>query len=183
VLFDVLLKKMKTLIKVILISLSPLCNANEKAIESAKAHLEGSFGADYRTLDATYAPKVTLMPGHEFLKEEYGLAGAGGRAEGADVEADQLIKAMETAAAKQPARPADRVKALLDTLKYEVVKVAEGPVAIAPSDPVGTPDGKLHFQVKKGDVLLKVSPPKGDCLLLHLRKIDGIYRIVSEYLD
>lgn len=55
------------------------------------------------------------------------------------------------------------------------------------ADEEATKSAKTHleqlFKVKKGDVLLKVSPPKGDFLLLHLRQIDGSWRIVSEYLD
>jgi hypothetical protein len=174
---------MKTLIPTILILLSPLCSANEEAIESAKTHLNRSLHGNNKELATTYAPKVTLMPGHEFLKEEYGLVGDGGRAEGAEVERDKLIAAMETAAAGRPARPAERVDALLETLKYEVIEVEAGKVKVDPSDPVGTPDGKLHFEVKEGDVLLKVSPPKGDFIFLHLRKVDGNWLIVSEYLD
>ncbi len=173
---------MKTLIPAILILLSPLCSADEGAIESAKTHVNGSLKGNHKELAATYAPKVTLMPGHEYLKEEYGLVGVGGRAKGAEVERDKLIAAMETAAAGQPASPAKQVNALLETLKYEVIKVEEGKVEVSP-DPVGTPDVKFQFQVKKGDVLLKVSPPKGDFIFLHLRKIDGSWRIVSEYLD
>ena len=45
------------------------------------------------------------------------------------------------------------------------------------------PDGKLHFTVVKGDVVVKVSPPKGDFLLLHLRSTNGKWQVVSEYLD
>ena len=174
---------MKTLIKIILIFISPLCNADESSLESAKAHLEGNFGRDYRILHATYAPRVTLMPGHEFLKKEYGLSGEAGRAQSLEVKSAKLIAAMQKAEEGKPARPAERVAAMLETLKYEVINVDEGSVEVVPSDPVGTPDGKLHFQVKKGDILLKVSPPKGDFLILHLRKIEGTYRIVSEYLD
>jgi hypothetical protein len=72
---------------------------------------------------------------------------------------------------------------VLETLKYEVLKVKAGKVQVDPTDPVGTPDGKLHFEVKEGDVLLKVSPPKGDFLYLHLRKVNGTWLIVSEYID
>ena len=141
--------------------------------------LKGKHGE----LAATYAPKVTLMPGHEFLKAEYGMAGDGARTAGAEVERDKLIAAMEKAAEGKPASPAERVDSLLEKMKFEVIGTKEGNFGIAPSDPVGTPDGKLHFEVKKGDVLLKVSPPKGDFLLLQLRQTDGIWRIVSEYLD
>ena len=182
---------MKTLIPAILILLSPLCCADEGAIESAKTHLKGTLKGNYKGLAATYAPKVKLMPGHEFLKEDYGLVGAGARAEGAEVERDKLIAAMENEAAGRPARPAEpvdarhpeRVDGVLETLKYEVLKVKAGKVQVDPTDPVGTPDGKLHFEVKEGDVLLKVSPPKGDFLYLHLRKVNGTWLIVSEYID
>lgn len=174
---------MKKLIATMIVLLSPLCGADEGATKAAKAHLDSFLKGKHGELARTYAPKVALIPGHEFLKAEYGLAGDGTRAEGAEVGRDKLIAAMEKAAAGRPDRPAGRVDALLETMKYEVIEVAEGKVGIDPSDPVGTPDGKLHFEIKKGDVLLKVSPPKGDFLVFHLRRIDGSWRIVAEYLD
>ncbi len=74
-------------------------------------------------------------------------------------------------------------EAKLGELRYEPLEIAEGDFAADPADPVKTSDGRLHFAIKKGDVLLNVSPPKGDFVLLQLRKGDGGWQVVSEYLD
>ena len=168
------------------LTLAVLCqvgHADKGAIEVAKTHLDSNLKWNFKKLSETYAPKVTLMPGHEFLKEEYGLAGAGGRDKGGEIDRDKLIAAMKKASADRRERPQERIDKLLKSLTYEVIETKEGDFATEASDPVGTPDGKLHFAIKKGDVLLKVAPPKGDFLLFHLRKKDGAWSVVSEYLD
>ena len=53
-------------------------------------------------------------------------------------------------------------------------------------DLVKTPDGKLHFMIKDGDILFKVGPAKprkGDFLLFQLRPLGGSWKVVAEYLD
>ena len=174
---------MKTLPLLALVLLAPLCHADDAAIAIAKDHLKSTLTRDFKVLGKTYAPKVTLMPGHEFLKPEYGLAEAGDRSKAVELKRGKLIAAMKKDVAGQPARPLERVEEKLKTLRYEPLEIAEGDFATAPSDSVKTPDGKLHFAIKKGDVLLKVSPPRGDFVLLHLRKGDGGWQVVSEYLD
>ncbi|MGI9244009.1 MAG: hypothetical protein ACR2RV_24645 [Verrucomicrobiales bacterium] len=174
---------MKILLTFTLAILCQIGHADEGAIDVAKTHLDSNLKGDYKKLTKTYAPKINLMAGHEFLKEEYGLAGAGGRAKGGEVERGKLIEAMTKASADRPERPQERVEKMLKSLRYEVIEVQKGDFVTEASDPVGTPDGKLHFSIKKGDVLLKVSPPKGDFLLLHLRKKAGEWSVVSEYLD
>lgn len=175
---------MKTLLSILsFIAFVQFCSADEKAIATAKSHLSSNLKTDVEKLTKSYAPKIMLMPGHEFLKEEYGLAEPGGRATGLEVERGDLLAAMKKAADDRPERPADRIEKLLETLTYEVIETELGDFVTDSTDPVGTPDGKLHFAIKDGDVLLKVSPPKGDFLLLHLRKFDESWRIVSEYID
>jgi hypothetical protein len=178
-----LFKMMKTLLSLSLLLLAQLCHADEAAVNTARIHLSSYLKGDHTKLSETYAPKVALMPGHEFLKEEYGLNESGDRAKGAEVERDKLIAAMVKVSADRPARLPERIDEMLETLSYEPIKIEEGDFVTDSSDPVGTPDGKLHFSIKNGDVLLKVSPPKGDYLLLHLREKDGKWRVVSEYLD
>lgn len=174
---------MKTLIPAILNLLTSPCGADEGAIESAKTHISWVIKGNHKELATSYAPEVMLMPGHEFLKAEYGLVKEGGRATGAQVASDKLIAAMEKAAADRPAPPAERTDALLDSLTYEVIEAAASDAGLAPSDPVGTPDGNLHFQVEAGDVLLKAALPLGDFILLQMRQIDGTWRVLGEYLD
>lgn len=174
---------MKKIIATMTVLLSSLCSAQEEAAKIVQTHVDLFLKGKHEGLAATYAPKVTLMPGHECLKAEYGLAEDEARAKGAEVASEKIITAMKKASADRPAKPADKVDALVKSLKYEVLNPAEGNFVIAPSDPVGTPDGKLHFDVKKGDVLLKVLTPKGDFLLFQLRQLSGSWKIVSEYID
>ena len=157
--------------------------ANEKAIDASKTHLSTFLRADFKKLEDTYASKVVLMPGHEFLKIEYGLAATPGRKKMTEVERAKLIQAMLKAAEGRPARPADKIAAMMESLRFEVLKTTVGDLATQSSDPVGTPDSKLHFTIKEGDVLVKIAPPKGDFILLQVRQIDGAWRVVAEYLD
>lgn len=173
---------MKTLLLLCLLVL-PQFGLADEARRLAKTHVESMLKRDVEKIGTAYHSTVTLMAGHEFLKEEYGLVGAGARDTGAEVEGKKLIAAIKKEITNEPAPPADRVEKILTSLKYESLPVVEGDFATDPSDGVGTPDGKLHFEIEKGDVLMKVSPPKGDFILLHLRKKGGKWRVVSEYLD
>ncbi|MDB4713152.1 hypothetical protein OAF41_00180 [bacterium] len=155
----------------------------KSAIEVAKAHIQSNLTGEYKKLAETYAPRVMLMPGHEYLKERYGLAEAGARGKGAEVDRDKFIASMEKASGGRPALPKEHADRILGTLGYESVEVEEGDFATAASAPVGTPDGKLHFMIKKDDLLIKVAPPKGDFILLHLRREGDSWKVVSEYLD
>lgn len=157
--------------------------ADDKAVEASKSHLGNFLRADYKKLEDTYAPKVVLMPGHEFLKVEYGLTAEPGRMKAAEVERGKLTQAMSKAGEGRPARPADKIAALMESLTFEVLKTTVGDFAAGASDPVGTPDSKLHFTIKEGDVLVKAAPPKGDFILIQLRQEGGAWRVVAEYLD
>lgn len=160
-----------------------ICSANEQAMIAGKFHLESFLSSRIDALSNTYNSDVMLMPGHEFLKEGYGLAKSGARDSGQEVSRERLLDTMKKAAAARPERPAERVEKLMASLRNELVETREGEFSTEASDPVGTSDGKLHFSIEKGDVLLKISPPKGDFILLHLREIDGVWKVVSEYLD
>lgn len=157
--------------------------ADEQGIATAESHLGNLLRGDIPELSKSYAAKVLLMPGHEFLKTDYGLAKDGDRAIGLEVDRGKLVATMKQAAAERRKRPAERINKFLATVRYEVLKTKVGDFATDAADPVGTPDGKLHFTIEKGDLLLKVAPPKGDFLYLHLRKLDDEWRVVSEYLD
>ena len=39
-----------------------------------------------------YSDKVTLLPGHEYLKPEYGIAGEGGRGKAFEADRAQILK-------------------------------------------------------------------------------------------
>ena len=127
-----------------------------------------------------YAPVVQLMTGHELLKNRYGLAPAGARATGAEVAGTKLVEALsEVETDKSP----EKLNQLLESLRYEKVEAPVGKFITNSTDPVKTPDGKLHFVIQEGDVLLKISPPEGDFLLLQLRKAGGKWAVVAEYID
>lgn len=174
---------MKTLIAISLLLSTQLCHADEDAIKTANTHLSNLLKSDFEKLSETYTARIELMAGHEFLKDSHGIAEAGSRAKGAEVERGKLITAMKKATAERPARPAEQIAKMLEMLKFEPIETKEGDFAVAPADPVGTADGKLHFTIKKGDILVKVAPPKGDFLILHLRKIETAWKVVSEYID
>jgi hypothetical protein len=170
---------MKLLRILSLIALAQFSHANEEAIAAAKLHLGASLQGDRKVLVESYAPKISLKPGHEFLKKQYGLVGEGGRAEGAEVERDPLVAVIVKAVAARPVGKADRIDAMLKSLTYTAMTTEVGDFAADPSDP----GGKLHFAIKAGDVLLKAAPPKGDFVLFQLRKTDGKWQVVGEYLD
>lgn len=181
---------MKTLVTTAtaLLVLASTVLADDKAIESARSHLGNVLKADFKKLEESYAAEVTLMPGHEFLKPEYGLATAQGRSKATPVERKRLIDAMAKAAEGKPGRDPEKAAALMESLKFEALAVKAGDFVVGSSDPVGTPDSKLRFTIKEGDVLVKAAPPKGDFVLFQLRKDAGQWgdekwRVVAEYLD
>ena len=153
------------------------------AESSAKGYIKSFFFGDAEALSNTHSAKVYLMPGHEFLKEEYELAKEKDYNTGLEVSKEKLLAVMEKSFPKRKKMPEDKVLEMLNSLSFKVIETTAGDFATDPSDPVGTPDGKLHFQIKEGDALVKVSPPKGDFLLLHFRKEAEKWLVVSEYID
>jgi hypothetical protein len=157
--------------------------AEEASVQAARAHVKNLMSADPEGLKKSYAPEVVLMPGHEFLKPEYGLADAEKRKDAVTVANEALIAAIMKKTAGRPMPPQEKLEALLGGLRFETVEAKEGDLVLDPSDEVATPDGKLHFTIRKDDVVLKMAPPKGDFALLHLRKTNEQWLVVSEYLD
>jgi hypothetical protein len=151
--------------------------------DAARAHFRAVLELDGETLKETYASNIQLMPGHEFLKDGYGLTEPGGRARGARIERQKLIDVM----LRRPVDPAEAavIEKMLPTLKFEKLAVAAGEFVIVtdPTDPIQFPDGKLHFTIVKGDVLIKIAPPRGDFVLLQMREADGKWQVIAEYLD
>jgi len=150
---------------------------------AAQKHLRAFLTGDVKTLAKTYAPDVRLMPGHEMLKEEYGLAQAGARATGAAVARDKLVPAIGGVMTRTGGFSEETLDKLLKMMTYKPLKIKDGKVVTDSTDPVQTADGKLHFQTESGDVVLKIAPPEGDFLLLQLRQVDGAWMVVAEYID
>lgn len=168
---------MKTIIPALLILCACLCQAEQGPLNTAQLHIEGFLRCDSRLLAATYAPRVTLMPGHEFLKERYGIAGEEGRSKKLEVESERIIEALERVNKNRTADVGERIQKLLESLKYEQVEIEGGKLEL---------DGDEHevdVVIQEGDVFYKISPGESDFLLLHLRQIDGIWRVVSECID
>lgn len=163
--------------------ISHLCNADEGATKVAKFHITNLLKGDFEELSNSYSKDIQLMPGHEFLKKRYKLSKDGDRSKSITIPSHDLIASMIKSAEGRPKKLEEQIEALHKSLKYELVKTPAGDFAIEPADPVATPDKMLHFTIKKDDVLLKIGPPEGDYLLLHLREINGKWKVVSEYLD
>lgn len=157
--------------------------AGKAPVAAAKRHLRAFLRGDAETLKTSYAANVQLLPGHEMLKDEYGLAEAGARATGATVARDKLAASIAEVMAKIGGFSEETLDQILETMKYEPLPVTKGEVVTDASDPVQTADGKLHFTTEPGDILLKIAPPEGDFFLLQLRKIDGEWAVMAEYID
>ena len=147
------------------------------AIETAKIHVRSIIlhingGAPK---GVKYAPKVQLLPGHELVKDKFQLAPAGARAKGAVAARDKLIPAMAKVQVVRQ-KQLEKMEQLLKTLKYTPMKTKEWAFVI-------NADGKLHFTIKKGDILLKISPPRGNFMLLQMRLQKGNWAVVAEYID
>lgn|GEM_PF-1372191 len=174
---------MKPIFLLLTLAISTACYANQAAIATAKKHLNYFMRGNNKELAQTYSKEVTLKPGHEFLKEKYGLAGVDGRSKELTTPSKQLILAIKKAYAAKPARPEERINKMLNSVTYKILPTTKGDFIIPSSDPVGTPDGKLHFSILADDLMIKISPPKGDFILLQLRKKDDSWTVVAEYLD
>ena len=161
----------------------PIFEHRSQAKKHVKAILSKNLGDLYTTYDKT----VRLMPGHEFLKAEYGLSNQG-RNVASIVKRADLLNTMGDKINDRPKRGknavAQEAERRMKQLRFELLEIKEGDFVVAPSDKVGTPDGMLHFDVKKGDAIYKVTPPVGDFLLLQLRDTNkGYWRVVAEYWD
>jgi hypothetical protein len=166
-----------------LLGASSIRAAEEESVQAARAHVKNIMSADSEGLKKSYALEVVLMPGHEFLKPDYGLANDEERKDAVKVTNIALIAAILKKTADRPMPQQEKLDALLGALRFELVAAKEGDLVLEPSDEVATPDGKLHFTIRKDDVVLKMVPPKGDFAVLHLRKSDDRWMVVSEYLD
>lgn len=175
--------------KTLLLSIQILCaalpcvSANDAATPAAKAHLKHLFSGDTVELAKSYAGEVLLMPGHEFLKPEYGIATDAQRKKATQVKNTVLVAAIGKKIGGRPSPPVEKINEKLDALTFTTLDASAGDFTTEPTDSVATADGKLHFAVVKGDRIIKIAPPKGDFLLLQLRPIGDKWQVVAEYLD
>ena len=157
-------------------------------LDTVETHIKALITLDTEALAKTYADKVVLKPGHEFLKDRYGLAAKGERSRAKSVDRKTLLAAMAKQAKEtpRPSPPKDELKKLMEDLLIQSLAAKPGDFVTDSADPVDTPDRKLHFTIKDGDTFFKIQPPgeARDFILLQLRKgEDGTWRVVAEYLD
>jgi hypothetical protein len=153
------------------------------AIEAAKEHILAVLTGDLEGMGKSFAKSVILMPHHELLGKRHGFAGKDGRKVPTRVEGAKVAAAYKKHVGDP--KPVEQARAMLNQVKFTAIKAKVGDFAIAPPDaePLKSPDGKLHFQMKEGDALIKFQPPRGDFILFQLRAIGGTWRVVAEYWD
>ena len=155
----------------------------EGSIKFVRTFLEARFSKD-KDFSEFVAPKITLLPGHEYLKERYGVVGAGQRSTSKEVNRDDFVKVTNGLRAELTEKKAARLRELLSKCDYTLRSLKKGDNTVDPPDPVGTPDKKIHLLAEEGDALVFVRPkPKGDFLFFVVRKIEGKRKIVAEYVD
>ncbi len=156
------------------------------AVRFMKNHVTKVFQSRFDDLARNYGPRIRLMPGHELLKPEHALIrNANARHEGATVDSADLIAALKRSF-KEPIVEPELLGQVLDRYAFEILDTEAGDFSTPPADPVRTPDGKLHFMMREGDLLFKVGPAKprkGDFLLFQIRSVKGSWKLVAEYLD
>jgi len=149
-----------------------------------KMFLIAKFTGDGKALDGIYADKVLLLPGHEYLKAEYGINPSGDRSKPKMIAKKDLIE-LDAKLAEKLSK--DDSKKVIEFLKKSILTftIADGTgTKLDPPDPVGTPDGKLTLPTRKGDVIMKIQPkPKEDYLLYILRKDRNRWKVIADYTD
>jgi hypothetical protein len=89
-----------------------------------------------------------------------------------------LVAAISKKIGGRPSPPVEKINEKLEAMTFTALNVTPGDFTTDPTDPVATADGKLHFAVVKGDQIIKISPPKGDFLLLQLRSINWFLLLI-----
>ncbi|MEM7394374.1 MAG: hypothetical protein AAF492_18715 [Verrucomicrobiota bacterium] len=160
---------------------SPSDVAGEEVMKTVRVHLQAFLGRDAKTLQRTYGKRVALMPGHEFLKPEYGLVEPGGRNVGASVERKALVDAV----VKNPKQiPPEKMEKLLGKFQFKSMPAKPGDRLTDLADRARKHEGKQPFKIEKGDAVIKVSiPDHPDFLLFQLRRKGDAWTVVSEYID
>ncbi|MDB4670663.1 hypothetical protein OAF34_00885 [Pirellulaceae bacterium] len=157
--------------------------AEDPVIEAARSHIIAILQFDGEKLKNSYAERVELMPGHEFLAARYQLADEKPAGKSLIIAREKLITAMVQAKKRNGPIPAEMVKVFLEKSNFTVLPAEEGDFEIEPSKKSKTIDGKLHFKIRMGDRIIKVGPPNGDFALFQFRKTNKQWKVVSECLD
>jgi len=137
---------------------------DNEAIEAAKAHLRARLTSDRKMLSKSYAAKVRLLRKGDLLDREKVIDAALKQfAGGGDV-------------------PDEAIRQFLDRLDFESLQITEGEFVTEPSAAIATKDGRLHFQIEKGDAVVKIIQ-EPSAWFLQFRKANGEWTVVAEYTD
>ena len=178
-------KNMKLIITFLsLLIITTFAHADDTAVKHCKKHLVAIFSCDLENLKTTYGEKIHLVPGHDFANPEHKLNDKDPSKAGLTVTRDELLKVIKAQVGNRKPPSKDIIEKELSDVEYMLLSNKAGRFIAEPSDPIETADGKLHFELKEGDLLYKAqSPSMSDFLLFQLRKVNNKWVIVSEYFD
>lgn len=153
--------------------------SKELAKETATIHYRSLLEGRIQDMEATYAPQVTLLPGHGF--PEQGLAGAKDKNEAVTVERSALLKAIDAFYKGRPFLTPEQADGYLKRAAVEVLETKAGDPSGKPQVVAQARDGKpLAFTIKEGDVLVKIGNPTGHFTVFQMRSIASECRVVAE---
>lgn len=150
-------------------------SVDPKCKELGKAYVLAKFGGPKDTLESSLAEEIILLPGHEYLKKDYGINPSGDRSKQMKVSREKLIDLDQTGWEALPDSKKQKIPDMLQKSVYTFV-VASGELAEA--------GGRMKLPTRSGDVVMKVQPkPTGDFLLYVLQRLDGQWKVVMDYTD
>ncbi|GEM_PF-5971784 len=153
--------------------------ANPEAEKAAKDHLGCLIMADLPKLGESYAEMVLLMPGHDFMPKHMRPQGPGPRM-AVPVPKAALMQGYQEKFARRPPVPPERRDEFMKMLRFKTLPTVPGPHVIQADR-----QGELfNFPIEAGDSLIEVTAEgRGESQYLHLRKIEGSWKVVSERLE
>jgi hypothetical protein len=140
-------------------------------VQRAKEYWAALAKGDPAALKDFYAKEVTLRPGSELLKQDWGIKGAGDRSKALTVPRDELIAGYQRMIEKIGR---DKWVKIFAKVPAERV-VVTSTVAAAESAALGTQAGDLVLKVRPGE--------KDDTFSYVLRKGNGSWQVVAELAD
>jgi hypothetical protein len=163
------------------------------AVERARIHLLNIMEGNIASLEDAYTPRVSLIQGHEFLKEGYGLYPLGSNGRAVHVDRERLVgiykkaksNRMRFLQSRHGIRPVLWKPQIIADLHFEEVEMEEGSLPGMPSNSEFVKETWGFNIYRDGDVVVKVSRDESDLLnffIFHLREIDGEWKVIAEYI-
>jgi hypothetical protein len=149
-------------------------SVDPKCKEFGKAYVLAKFGGPKDILESSLAEEIILLPGHEYLKKDYGINPSGDRDKQMKVSRGKLIDLDQTVWKALP--DAKKIPDMLDKSVYTFV------VASGESTEFG---GQMKLPTLPGDVVMKVKPEQRDdnFMLYVLRRLNAEWKVVMDYTD